>query len=218
MAEEIAAALRVVNEPTNGESFPENIIAHKPEFVCCKESLFRHDYPLTDSQYAECRKWHNDAVLRVGLTCFAISDSCNMTVEASRPQDAGQLPERCQSLQGARRLCFSGQPACQCCPPPECGRTGVHEMNEGSELYQTLLCAVLYALMELVKGVDGDEGAAPPGCQRAWLLRPGAHGLLIELAGHLAGKLASAGAGGVDVGAAVLRNGMPRRQDAKKNA
>lgn len=31
MAGETAAALRVVNEPTNGESFPQNIIAYKPE-------------------------------------------------------------------------------------------------------------------------------------------------------------------------------------------
>ena len=34
---------------------------------------------------------------------------------------------------------------------------GQNEMSEGSELYQSVLRAVLYAVMELVKNVDGDE-------------------------------------------------------------
>ena len=36
----------------------------------------------------------------------------------------------------------------------EFGRT---EMSEGSELYQSVLRAVIYALMELVKNVDGND-------------------------------------------------------------
>jgi putative DNA methylase len=34
---------------------------------------------------------------------------------------------------------------------------GRSEMSEGSEMYQSVLRAVLYALMELVKNVDGNE-------------------------------------------------------------
>jgi putative DNA methylase len=70
----------------------------------------------------------------------------------------------------------------------ELGRT---EMNEGSELYQTPLRAVLYALMELVKGVDGDEVLRHLAVNASGYFDPAQRGLLIELAGYLAGKLVS---------------------------
>jgi len=67
------------------------------------------------------------------------------------------------------------------------GRT---EMNEGSELYQSVLRAVLYSLMELVKDVDGSEVLA-----HLTLNVPNYYGdmtqreLVIELADYLAKKL-----------------------------
>ncbi len=67
------------------------------------------------------------------------------------------------------------------------GRT---EMNEGSELYQSVLRAVLYALMELVKDVDGTEVLAHltlnvPNYYADMTQRE----LVIELADYLAKKL-----------------------------
>ena len=67
---------------------------------------------------------------------------------------------------------------------------GRAEMNEGSELYQSVLRAVLYALMELVKDVDGTEVLA-----HLTLNVPNYYGdmtqreLVIELADYLAKKL-----------------------------
>ena len=67
------------------------------------------------------------------------------------------------------------------------GRT---EMNEGSELYQSVLRAVLYALMELVSNADGTEVLA-----HLTLNVPNYYGdmtqreLVIELADYLAKKL-----------------------------
>lgn len=64
------------------------------------------------------------------------------------------------------------------------------EMNESSELYQSVLRAVLYALMELVKDVDGTEVMA-----HLTLNVPNYYGdmtqreLVIELADYLARKL-----------------------------
>ena len=70
----------------------------------------------------------------------------------------------------------------------ELGRT---EMNEGSELYQTPLRAVLYALMELVKGVDGDEVVRHLAVNVSGYYDPAQREVLIDLAGYLAGKLGS---------------------------
>jgi len=67
---------------------------------------------------------------------------------------------------------------------------GRDEMNEGSELYQSVLRAVLYALMELVKDVDGTEVLA-----HLTLNVPNYYGdmtqreLVIDLADYLAKKL-----------------------------
>jgi putative DNA methylase len=67
---------------------------------------------------------------------------------------------------------------------------GSAEMGEGSELHQSILRAVLYALMELVKHVDGAEVLA-----HLTLNVPNYYGdmtqraLVIELADYLAGKL-----------------------------
>ncbi len=67
---------------------------------------------------------------------------------------------------------------------------GRAEMNEGSELYQSVLRAVLYALMELAKDVDGTEVLA-----HLILNVPNYYGdmtqreLVIELADYLAKKL-----------------------------
>jgi putative DNA methylase len=67
---------------------------------------------------------------------------------------------------------------------------GRNEMNEGSELYQSVLRAVLYAMMELVKDVDGTEVLA-----HLTLNVPNYYGdmtqreLVIELADYLAKKL-----------------------------
>ncbi len=64
------------------------------------------------------------------------------------------------------------------------------EMNENSELYQSVLRAVLYALMELIKDVDGSEVLA-----HLTLNVPNYYGdmtqreLVIELADYLAKKL-----------------------------
>jgi putative DNA methylase len=64
------------------------------------------------------------------------------------------------------------------------------EMNESSELYQSVLRAVLYALMELVKDVDGTEVLG-----HLTLNVPNYYGdmtqreLVIELADYLAKKL-----------------------------
>jgi putative DNA methylase len=63
-------------------------------------------------------------------------------------------------------------------------------MNEGSELYQSVLRAVLYALMELVEDVDGTEVLG-----HLILNVPNYYGdmtqreLVIELADYLARKL-----------------------------
>jgi hypothetical protein len=64
-------------------------------------------------------------------------------------------------------------------------------MNEGSELYQTPLRAVPYSLMELVKSVDGDEVLRHLAVNAPDYFDAARRGLLIELAGYLAGKLAS---------------------------
>ena len=69
----------------------------------------------------------------------------------------------------------------------EFGRT---EMSEGSELYQSVLRAVLYAMMELAKNVDGTEVLA-----HLMLNVPNYYGdmtqreLVVELADYLAKKL-----------------------------
>jgi putative DNA methylase len=71
----------------------------------------------------------------------------------------------------------------------EFGRT---EMSEGSELYQSVLRAVLYAMMELVKNVDGNEVLA-----HLILNIPNYYGdmtqreLAVELADYLAKRLDS---------------------------
>jgi putative DNA methylase len=67
---------------------------------------------------------------------------------------------------------------------------GKAEMNEGSELHQSVLRAVLYAVMELVKNLDGNEVLA-----HIILNIPNYYGdmtqreLAIELADYLAGRL-----------------------------
>jgi putative DNA methylase len=67
---------------------------------------------------------------------------------------------------------------------------GRSEMNEGSELYQSVLRAVLYAMMELVQDVDGTEVLA-----HLTLNVPNYYGdmtqreMVIELADYLARKL-----------------------------
>ena len=75
-----------------------------------------------------------------------------------RRQDAGQLPELRQGLQGARlqRPAWPASKAndARLKSAVEFGRA---EMGEGSELHQSVLRAVLYAVMELVKDVDGSE-------------------------------------------------------------
>ena len=48
---------------------------------------------------------------------------------------------------------------------------GKTEMSDSSELHQSVLRAVLYAMMELVKNVDGNEVLRPPHPERARLLR-----------------------------------------------
>ena len=69
----------------------------------------------------------------------------------------------------------------------EFGRT---EMSEGSELHQSVLRAVLYAMMELAKNVDGTEVLA-----HLMLNVPNYYGdmtqreLVVELADYLAKKL-----------------------------
>ena len=63
-------------------------------------------------------------------------------------------------------------------------------MSEGSELHQSVLRAVLYAVMELVKNVDGDEVLA-----HLTLNVPNYYGdmtqreLVVELADYLAKRL-----------------------------
>jgi putative DNA methylase len=67
---------------------------------------------------------------------------------------------------------------------------GRMEMSEGSEFYQSVLRATLYAIMELMKNVDGLEVLAHLG-----LNVPDYHAnqsrreLVVELAGYLANKL-----------------------------
>ena len=67
---------------------------------------------------------------------------------------------------------------------------GRSEMGEGSELHQSVLRAVLYALMELVKNVDGNEVLA-----HLTLNIPNYYGdmtqreLAIELSGYLEKRL-----------------------------
>ncbi len=66
------------------------------------------------------------------------------------------------------------------------------EMNEGSELYQSVLRAVLYAVMELVNNVDGNEVLT-----HLTLNIPDYYGdmtqrmLAVELADYLANRLES---------------------------
>ncbi|MFZ1599715.1 MAG: DNA methylase, partial [Anaerolineae bacterium] len=66
---------------------------------------------------------------------------------------------------------------------------GRSEMGETSELYDTPLRGVLYALMELEKNVDGEDVL-----QHLMLNYSGYHGQrerVVEIAGYLAGKLAA---------------------------
>ncbi|MFZ1242438.1 MAG: hypothetical protein WAV66_24185, partial [Anaerolineae bacterium] len=66
---------------------------------------------------------------------------------------------------------------------------GRSEMGETSELYDTPLRGVLYALMELEKNVDGEDVL-----QHLMLNYTGYHGQrerVVEIAGYLAGKLAA---------------------------
>ena len=108
-----------------------------------------------------------------------------------RRQDAGQLPELRQGVQGARLQgrSWASQQAndARLKSAVEFGRA---EMSEGSELHQSVLRAVLYAVMELVKNVDGNEVLA-----HLTLNVPDYYGdmtqreLAVELADYLAKRL-----------------------------
>jgi putative DNA methylase len=68
----------------------------------------------------------------------------------------------------------------------EFGRT---EMSEGAEFANTPLRAVLYAIMELVKEVDGEEVLAHLGFNVANFFDPATRDVVVELADYLAAKL-----------------------------
>lgn len=70
----------------------------------------------------------------------------------------------------------------------ELGRT---EMNESSELYNSVLRGALYALMELVKNKEGDEVLAHLALNVPTYYDQTRRGVIVELAAYLAGKLES---------------------------
>ena len=74
-----------------------------------------------------------------------------------RRQDAGQLPELRQGVQGPRLQAFMASQKANEARLKSAVEFGRAEMSEGSELHQSVLRAVLYAVMELVKNVDGSE-------------------------------------------------------------
>jgi putative DNA methylase len=69
---------------------------------------------------------------------------------------------------------------------------GKAEMSEGSELHQSVLRAVLYGMMELVKNVDGAEVLAHLTLNVPHYYANGTQrGLVVELADYLSKKLES---------------------------
>ena len=62
-----------------------------------------------------------------------------------------------KGIQGARFQAAAGQPESERARGSRAPSSSATEMSEGSELHQSVLRAVLYAVMELVKNMDGNE-------------------------------------------------------------